>query len=132
MDPIKVKTISVDFDGVLCDLDYPRVGKIKSGAIEGMRLLRKLGWYIIISSCRSCAWNWDQYYKDQPFVHASERGVFKDMKQFLDDNQIPYDEIDDGTKGKTSADYYLDDRAIRFENNWDEIMAKFINLEEQN
>jgi hypothetical protein len=40
------------------------------------------------------------------------------MIAFLEEHKIPYDEIDDGTKGKPLADYYIDDKAIRFTDNW--------------
>ena len=120
------KVICIDFDGTLCGIDYPRIGPIKTGAKEAMQLLRKQGWYIIISSCRSCSFNWSEYYGDTPVNHASERPVHQEMIKWLDDNQIPYDEIDDGTKGKVSADLYVDDRAIEFNNNWDEIMGRLV------
>ncbi len=126
----KQKVACIDFDGTLCDIDYPRIGPIKPGAKEAMRLLRRLGYYIIISSCRSCAWNWSEYYGDTPFIHACERPVFKAMAEWLNDNDIEYDEIDSGNRGKVSADIYVDDKGIRYNNNWDEVMAQIINLED--
>jgi hypothetical protein len=115
------KTICCDFDGVICASQYPGLGPLIPGAKQALQLLKALGYRIIISSCRSCAWNWDIYYKDTEFKHAKDRQVFKDMVTFLDENEIPYDEIDDGTKGKVSAAYYIDDKGIRFQNNWEEI-----------
>ncbi len=119
------KTVSIDFDGTLCDIDYPNIGPIKRGAKEALTLLRQLGYVIIISSCRSCAWNWSEYYGDEEFVHACERPVYTEMKAWLDKNEIPYDIIDDGTKGKVAADYYVDDKAIAFTDNWAQIAATF-------
>lgn len=115
------KTICVDFDGVICQSTYPGLGPLIDGAKEGMALLKALGFTLIISSCRACSWNWDQYYAGQPLNHASERKVFQDMVEFLQTNGIPYDVVDDGTKGKVSADYYIDDKGLRFANNWAEI-----------
>lgn len=112
------KTICVDFDGVICDSKYPGLGPLIDGAKEALQLFKALGFTIIISSCRSCSWNWDKYYEGQPVNHASERKVHQDMVEFLQSNGIPYDVIDDGTKGKVSADYYIDDKGIRFTNNW--------------
>jgi hypothetical protein len=43
------------------------------------------------------------------------------MKMFLDANDVPYDEIDDGTKGKPFCSLYIDDKGLRFTNNWSEI-----------
>lgn len=115
------KTICVDFDGVICQSAYPGLGPLIEGAKEALTMFKALGFQIIISSCRSCAWNWDQYYAGQPFVYAVDRNVHKDMVRFLEENAIPFDVIDDGTKGKVSADYYIDDKGIRFTNNWPEL-----------
>jgi hypothetical protein len=43
------------------------------------------------------------------------------MKDWLDEHGIPYDEIDDGTRGKVHAEFYIDDKGVRFANNWEEI-----------
>jgi hypothetical protein len=115
------KTIAVDFDGVICQSSYPDLGPLIDGAKEALTVFKALGFTIIISSCRSCSWNWDQYYKGQPVTHASDRKVHQDMVDFLQNNAIPYDVIDDGTKGKVSADYYIDDKGVRFSNNWDDL-----------
>ncbi len=104
----KQKVACIDFDGTLCDIDYPRIGPIKPGAKEAM----------------------SEYYGDTPFIHACERPVFKAMAEWLNDNDIEYDEIDSGNRGKVSADIYVDDKGIRYNNNWDEVMAQIINLED--
>jgi hypothetical protein len=46
------------------------------------------------------------------------------MIWFLKEAGIPYDEVDDGTKGKPFADFYIDDKAIEFKDNWPEIAAR--------
>jgi hypothetical protein len=46
------------------------------------------------------------------------------MIAWLQGHGVPYDVVDDGTKGKVSALYYLDDKGIRFEDNWPEVIAK--------
>lgn len=115
------KAICVDFDGVICASQYPGLGPLIPGAKEALQLFKALGFKIIISSCRACSWNWDIYYENTPFKHAKDRPVFQDMVKLLDENEIPYDEIDDGTKGKVSAAYYIDDKGVRFQNNWDEL-----------
>ncbi len=116
------KTISVDFDLTLCQSNYPDLGPVIPGAKEALTILKSLGYRIIISSCRSCGWNWEEYYPGTSFVPATERPVYKAMVDWLKVNDIPYDIIDDGTKGKVSASYFVDDKAIRFENNWDQIV----------
>jgi len=47
----------------------------------------------------------------------------QEMIEFLDKHQIPYDEVDNGTKGKVTADIMIDDKGLRFEDNWNQIAA---------
>lgn len=129
MNPVEPKSVSVDFDQTLCDSAYPDVGPPKPGAREAMQALKDMGFFIIVSSCRSCGWYWDLYYGEEPFKPACERDVHKAMVKWLEDNRIPYDLVDDGTKGKVSAKYYLDDKAVRVEDNWPEVI-EFIRQKE--
>lgn len=112
--------IAVDFDGTLCDHEYPNIGKIKPGAKEALDLFRALGYTIMIWTCRTCHFNYDVFGGD-PTQPTLERTRVLEMKDFLKLHDIPYDIIDDGSKGKPGADYYIDDKAIRFQNNWAEI-----------
>lgn len=114
------KTIVIDFDGTICDFAYPSIGAIKPGVKEALSLFRWLGYHIVISSCRTC--------KHHPDVFSCQGKYGKEhieMVDWLDANEVPYDEIDDGTKGKPVADFYIDDKGVRFDNNWSEI-ATFI------
>lgn len=115
---LEPKTICVDFDQTICDSTYPGLGPLKWGAKEAMEELKRMGFFIIVSSCRSCSWNWDVYYGDSPHVPAVDRKVHQDMVQFLNEHEIPYDVVDDGTKGKVSASYYVDDKGVRYTGNW--------------
>lgn len=124
------KTVVVDFDDTIAVPDYPNVKALKDGAKEALQTFRSLGFQIVISSCRACAWNWECYYGNTPFVPAEERPAFIAMKQYLDDNEIPYDILDDGTKGKPSGAFYIDDKAIRYQNNWPEVV-RFITSREK-
>lgn len=116
------KAIAVDFDKTICDSKYPELGPAMPGAKEALTILRSLGYKIIISSCRASNMHWDLYYPDTPFTPAVERPVYKAMVDWLKLNEIPYDILDDGTLGKVSAEYYIDDKGLRFENNWDAIV----------
>ena len=102
--PSVPKRIAVDFDGTLCDMVFPEIGAIKKDAREALTLFKTLGFKIIIWSCRTCHWDYDIYGGDrnQPTL---ERDRVKAMAEWLDANGIPYDEIDDGSKGKPGADY---------------------------
>lgn len=114
-------TICVDFDGTICVLAFPSIGEPKSGVAAALSTFKALGFYIIIYSCRTCHWHYDIFGGD-PSQPVMERRHVKEMIAFLELHKIPYDEIDDGSKGKPVADYYCDDKGIRFEDNWPEIV----------
>jgi len=104
------QTVSIDFDGTICEHRFPEIGPIKPGAKEALTRLITTSkrW---ISSCRASA-----LFKrgpDNPYVDA--------MEKCLKDNEIPYTRIDRGDEGKVVAIAYVDDRGIRFEDNWPEI-----------
>jgi len=101
--------LAVDFDDTIStNNQWPRAGPPKAGVKEALeRLIPK--YEIIIYTCRLNAES-----EDKPF-HLSE------IKNFLEKHKIPYDQIDLGLKGKIFADFYIDDKAIAFEDNWDEI-----------
>jgi hypothetical protein len=119
-------TICVDFDGTLHDGVFPNLGKPMPGAKEALALFRAVGFYIVVFSCRTAG----RY----PLLFGYEQGLAKpvaqEMKQWLDRREMSYDEIDDGTLGKPIADYYIDDRAIRFNDNWPQI-ATYIERERE-
>jgi hypothetical protein len=113
-------TVAIDFDGTLCDACFPDIGTIKEGAREALQFFKDLGYRIIIYSCRTCHWHHDIFggSVDEP---SMERTTVRQMVAWLDSNGLPYDLVDDGSRGKVVADYYIDDKAIRFDNNWPEI-----------
>ncbi|QIG71675.1 putative dehalogenase hydrolase-like protein [Rhizobium phage RHph_TM40] len=112
-------TFAIDFDGVI----YPykngyNNGLMSEDPIPGARdalvHLRNEGHKIVINTCR---------------------GAVEDLKSYFNLHDIPFDEInensdnyEDSNKGKPFADYYIDDRAIRFEGDWsltlDEVRRK--------
>jgi hypothetical protein len=115
-------TVAVDFDGTLCEGCYPNIGPLKEGAREALLTFRNLGYRIIIYSCRTCHWHYDIYGGD-PKQNSMERPTVKAMVDWLHANDLPYDLVDDGSRGKVVADYYIDDKAIRFVDNWGEIAS---------
>lgn len=105
--------IAVDFDGTVVEHEYPRIGTVKPGAKKALKALKKAGHKIVIWTCRQ---------------GAEERMV----RTFLIDNGIPFDSVntpipgsDLGTR-KIYADLYIDDKGLRFEDNWEEIQRLIV------
>ncbi len=105
--------LAVDFDGTVVDHEYPKIGKLKTGAREALKAFKKKGHKIAIWTCRQ---------------GQEER----DVREFLIEHDVPFDSINTAVPGadlgtrKIYADVYIDDKGIRFEDNWEEI-KKFIN-----
>lgn len=118
--------LCIDFDGTICEHQYPKIGALKPGAKAALDLFKSLGYKITIYTCRTCHHHYDVFGGD-PSQPTLERQHVLEMIQYLKDNQIPYDEIDDGSKGKPLADAYIDDRGIEFKDNWPQIAARIYN-----
>lgn len=116
----KYPTIAVDFDGVIVDYDFPRIGKLKKNAKKALIFLKKMGATIIIHSART----------DMTFPLNASGKPLREMISFLQQNKIPYDIIWQ-LPGKPVADIYIDDRGIRF-TNWIETLKKILSLGKSN
>jgi len=112
--------VCVDFDGTLCEFAYPGIGDPKPGAKEALQAFRDMGYHVIIYSCRTCKW-YPELFAAPGEVLDMNRKCITDMIAWLKKHDIPYDEIDDGSKGKPMGDYYIDDKGVRFDNNWPDI-----------
>lgn len=112
--PVLVPLIAVDFDGTCCDMEFPMIGAPKPGVKEALTRFRELGYKIMIWTCRTSHFNYDVFGGD-PRQPTLERDRVKEMIEWLDRNEIPYDEVDDGSRGKPGADFYIDDKGIRFD-----------------
>lgn len=95
--------IAVDFDGTLCEDQYPHIGKPMEGAVSAMQTLHEAGHYLIIWTCRTGE-------------------MLKDAVNWLLEHGIPFDRVNDhcpanlaqyGDGGhKVYADVYIDDRNL--------------------
>lgn len=116
------RRIAVDFDNTIADTDFPTIKGVKPGAKEALASFRKLGFQVVIWSCRTCHWDYDVY-GGTPAQPTLERDRVKDMIACLDENGLEYDEVDDGSKGKPGADLYIDDKGMRFMDDWKWIVS---------
>jgi capsule biosynthesis phosphatase len=106
--------LCIDLDGVIAQFKKPgqtyRDCDVIPGAVEKLRALKSAGHYLIIQTARhmkTCGAN----------VGLVQARIAKDTLNWLEEHQIPYDEI---FFGKPWAHIYIDDNAFRFEN-WDAI-----------
>lgn len=95
--------IVVDFDGFIVEHSFPEIGELRDGAREFLCNLRDAGYKIIIASCRN---NSDVNQNDS--IHLAN------LVDFMKDNDLPYDWIDDGKSGKALGRAYCDDRNVPF------------------
>jgi capsule biosynthesis phosphatase len=111
----KQQRICVDLDGTICETrksgeHYSQV-KPKPDAISTLQELKEEGHHIIISTARhmkTCNNNTGE-------IVAKQGGI---LIEWLKKHNIPYDEL---WFGKPLADVYIDDKALKYENNWNEI-----------
>lgn len=105
----------VDFDGTL----FP-FGELFSdspplpGAAEAMRKLKAMGYTLRIFSSRLAS-TWLNAAGEDPVVQQVH------MEHLLAQYDIPYDGF---AYEKDPAQFYIDDRAIEFKNNWKEIVSR--------
>ena len=110
------KTLSVDFDGTICEHQFPGIGPLMPGVREALTELRTK-FSIVISSCRT----------SKQFGEFQDRDKYvKDMIEYLDAHDVPYDRIDMGDEGKVVAWRYVDDHAVEFKNNWGDIVERLM------
>jgi hypothetical protein len=118
---IGARVIAIDFDNTL----YPMAGLLSNpppmlGGPEALRELSNNNYYIVILTSRlSKSWHdsegWDH-------LEATKIQTAY-IENILRRDSVPFDLI---TAEKIPAECYVDDKAYRFENNWDEVVKKII------
>ena len=110
----------MDFDGVIAEFsdDINDFGLIIDGAVRVIKKLKELGYKIIIHTARP-----------SNSIHLEKLG------NYLKGNNIVFDEINKNTDGKWKsdkplADFYIDDRALRFNKCWDDILWQAMDANE--
>ena len=107
-------TIAVDFDGTLCEYDFPRIGQQlqhHKDLLEVLINLRIKGHKLILWTCRG---------------DNDEYPCLSEALQWCRNQGLEFDAINENIKGtkklsgpspKVVADFYLDDKAIAFNSN---------------
>jgi len=113
---LKKPVIAVDFDGTIVEDYYPDIGPLVPGAKMALSMFRDFGCEIVIWSSRNNTMNERDGVND----------MFEDMVEFLDRKDIPYDRVDDGKSGKVIADVYIDNRALSFHGDWNEMVLQAV------
>ncbi len=112
--------VAVDLDGVIFEYrdwkGLQHFGKPIKDVKKALKMLRKMGFKIVIFTCRA-----NPAIQDEP-LPVLELYIRKALLA----NEIPFDEI--AMTGKPFAAYYIDDRGIRF-NDWNDTMMKLVALE---
>ncbi len=116
-------TVIIDFDGTVCEFAYPESGPIIRDVREAFERLKEAGIRILIHSSRTS-------YK---FDRETREKNLKEMKDFLDVFELPYDEILTHEKPPVLA--YIDDSAHRLtgdrnKSNWLDIVQKILHEKE--
>jgi histidinol phosphatase-like enzyme len=108
-----MKSISIDVDDVILKYhEWEGIHNFREpveGVKEALAELQKMGYYVIILTTRV---------NEQVNPGYSEDELVDILTKALDKAGIPWDEI---SIGKPLADFYVDDRSIKFES-WSQIL----------
>jgi FMN phosphatase YigB (HAD superfamily) len=111
------KVVLVDFDGTLYPWGYMFSNPDPlPGAVDALCRLKEAGYQIVIFTSRLST-RWLEHEDEVWYDHIDY------IKALLKRDGIPYDEI---TAEKLPAEHYIDDKAHRFENNWNELIDRII------
>lgn len=97
---------AIDFDGTLCEDNYPDIGNPKTDIINKCKKLKEEGHYLILNTCRvgdklKNAIKW-----------CNDQGLIFDK---INENLIERILNFDGDCRKIGADYYIDDKNLSIE-----------------
>ena len=101
-----IKVIAVDFDGVICESNYPYIGKPNQDIINAIKYEKALGTKIILWTCRC------DKYLEEAIEACTNWGLEFDA---VNDNIQDLKDIFNNNCRKVSATEYWDDRNITVE-----------------
>ena len=107
--------IVIDFDGTICEHKFPDIGEPNAWRKRGAGNFKEAGYRIIIHTCRTASYWKGIIPGNQP----------KLIEGFMKYHKLPYDTI--WMPDQPIGVAYIDDKAIRFENNWKAIVENIQN-----
>ncbi len=118
------RVILVDLDGTIAtDAEYPAIGKPQDGVKEALQKLKDAGYRIRVYTCRLNGEHW----KDSSEEHHGEyKQTASDIEEYLRDNEIPYDDIVEWDEGKPFGSWYVDDKALNYDGDWQAIVDSIL------
>lgn len=109
-------TIVLDWDGTLVEDAWPEMGDWKPGAVQAIEDFLNAGYRVVVHSCRTHSK--DVNYAPRPKEEVE--GDFQAIRDMLDEADLGI--VDIIIEDKPPADHYVDDKAIRFEGNWEAVV----------
>ena len=113
----KKKILVVDVDGTIAREVKGEMAGPMPGAKEALSKLKDAGYEIVIYTCRMTI--------DGDMTAKKAKREKEKIEKWFEENEIPYDRIDDGTKGKPIATFSIDNRNIEYHggNDWERICS---------
>ena len=103
---MKSLTLAIDFDGTLCEHEYPNIGKPNDDMINKLILLKSYGVKLILWTCR-CGKE-----LKEAVDWCNKQGLYFDA---VNDNLEEHTKSFGENSRKIFANYYIDDRNITIE-----------------
>lgn len=118
-DLVNRRRISVDWDGTcIVDHTWPGMGGWLPGAKEALHRLAHIYDEVVIHTLRVAPVNLDERTYRDPLDQIDAIAVM------LEEARMPWNVYVWTKPYKPPAEFYVDDRAIRFEGDWDAVLAK--------
>ncbi len=111
------KRIIVDFDGTICGFAFPNCGLPERGVKKALIELSEMGFEIVIHSCRTSTYWYDEVDSDKRTHHIAV------IVRYMDEYDLYYDEILIAENyDKPIASFYIDDRGVGYKDNWPDVV----------
>lgn len=120
----RAQEVLVDFDGTLCEFNYPELGPPRDGALDFIQWLFQEDLRPVVWSSRMSL---DNGNLDEIIMQRLA------IIQWLEDHGFPRVFVDDGRIGKRLALAYVDDRGVAADedNDWSKVKARILAIKER-